>query len=132
LVNSGRPWKIRKVIKTIIKVVIEMGKFITITPESALDLIEKEPEIAILDIRPEEDFVKEHIPGAVNLDYDGHQFQSKVEKLDKTRPYIIYCKSGVRGGYFMEKMLESGFIGAYNILGGFVAWKISKLPLTSD
>lgn len=111
---------------------IEMGKFITISPESALDLMEKEPEIAILDIRPMEDFIKEHIPGAVNLDYDGHHFQSKVEKLDKTRHYIIYCKSGVRGGYFMEKMLESGFVGAYNILGGFVAWKISKLPLTSD
>jgi len=109
-----------------------MGKFITITPDNALDLMEKEPEIAILDIRPEEDFIKEHIPGAVNLDYDGHHFQSKVEKLDKNQLYIIYCKSGVRGGYFMEKMQESGFNGAYNILGGFVAWKISKLPLTSD
>ena len=110
----------------------EMTKFITITPDSALDFMEKEPGITILDIRPYEDFKKEHIPGAVNLDYDGHQFQSKVEKLDKNQPYIIYCKSGVRGGYFMEKMMESGFVGAYNILGGFVAWKISKLPLISD
>ncbi|AIS33157.1 MAG: rhodanese-like domain-containing protein [Methanobacterium formicicum] len=109
-----------------------MGEFITITPESARELIEKEPEITILDIRPNADFKREHIPGAVNLDYDGHQFQSKVEKLDKNQPYIIYCKSGVRGGYFMEKMRESGFVGAYNILGGFVAWKISKLPLTSE
>ncbi len=109
-----------------------MAKFITITPESALDLMEKEPEITILDIRPYDDFKKEHIPGAVNLDYDGHQFQSKVEKLDKDKNYLIYCKSGVRGGYFMDKMRESGFNGAYNILGGFVAWKISKLPLTID
>ena len=109
-----------------------MVKFITIAPDSALDLMEKEPEITILDIRPYDDFKKEHIPGAVNLDYDGHQFQSKVEKLDKDKNYLIYCKSGVRGGYFMDKMRESGFKGAYNILGGFVAWKISKLPLTSD
>ena len=112
--------------------VIELAKFITIAPESARDLMEKQPEITILDIRPHEDFKKEHIPGAVNLDYDGHQFQSKVEKLDKDKNYLIYCKSGVRGGYFMDKMRESGFKGAYNILGGFVAWKISKLPLTSD
>ena len=106
-----------------------MTKFITITPDSALDLMKKYPEITILDIRPYEDFKKEHIPGAENLDYDGHHFQSKVEKLDKRRPYIIYCKSGVRGGYFLEKMQESGFVGAYNILGGFVSWKISKLPM---
>ena len=89
-----------------------MGKFITITPQNALDLIKNEPKIIILDIRPYAEFKKEHIPGAVNLDYDGHQFQSKVEKLDKNQPYIIYCKSGVRGGYFLEKMRESGFVGA--------------------
>ncbi|MBI4814011.1 MAG: rhodanese-like domain-containing protein [Methanobacterium sp.] len=106
-----------------------MAKFITIAPDSARDLMKKEPEITILDIRPYDDFKKEHIPGAVNLDYDGHEFQSKVKKLDKDKNYLIYCKSGVRGGYFMDKMRESGFKGAYNILGGFVAWKISKLPL---
>lgn len=109
-----------------------MAQFINIAPQDALQLMEKHPEISILDIRPHLDFEIEHIPGAENLDYDGHQFQGKVEKLDKNKLYIIYCKSGVRGGYFMEKMRESGFVGAYNILGGVVAWKISKLPLTSD
>lgn len=109
-----------------------MSKFITLTPQMALQLTRKEPKIRILDIRPYDEYKKEHIPGAVNLDYNGHEFQSKVEKLDKNKIYLIYCKSGVRGGYFLEKMQESGFTGVYNILGGFVAWKISKLPLTSE
>ena len=108
-------------------------QFVTITPLEALNLIEEQGhEITILDIRPKEDFEKEHVPGALNLDYDGHEFQQKVEKLDKEKNYLIYCKSGVRGGYFMDKMRDSGFKGAYNILGGFVAWKISKLPLVSE
>lgn len=98
----------------------------------ALELIEKESKIIIIDIRPYDEFKKEHIPGAVNLDYDGHQFQLKVEKLDKGQNYLIYCKSGARGEYFLGKMRESGFKGAYNILGGFVAWKISKLPVSRD
>ena len=110
-----------------------MPQFVTITPHEALKLIEERGhEITILDIRPKEDFEKEHVPGALNLDYDGHEFQQKVEKLDKEKNYLIYCKSGVRGGYFMDKMRDSGFNGAYNILGGFVAWKISKLPLVSE
>lgn len=110
-----------------------MHQFKTITPKAALQLIEeKGDEITILDIRPEDEFEKEHIPGAENLDYHGHQFQKKVEKLDKEKDYLIYCKSGARGAYFMDKMKESGFNGAYNILGGFVAWKISKLPLESN
>jgi rhodanese-related sulfurtransferase len=109
-----------------------MSQFITIQPQEAWQLMEEHPEISILDIRPQIDFEIEHIPRANNLDYDGHQFQSKVEKLDKSKPYIIYCKSGVRGGYFMEKMRESGFVGAFNILGGFMAWKVSDLPLTQQ
>jgi len=106
-----------------------MPYFQTITPKAALKLIEeKGDEITIPDIRPENEFEKEHVPGAENLDYHGHQFQKKVEKLNKEKNYLIYCKSGARGAYFMDIMKESGFKGAYNILGGFVAWKISKLP----
>lgn len=107
-----------------------MSQFITIKPENALKLIEEHPEIIIIDIRPYEDYKKEHIPKAENLDYDGHEFQKKVEKLDKQKKYLIYCKSGVRGGYFMEKMKDSGFSDVYNILGGFIGWKLSKLPIT--
>ena len=107
-----------------------MPKFITITPQAALKLIEETgSDIIILDIRPKEEFKVEHIPGAINLDYDGHKFQEKVEKLDKEKKYLIYCKTGVRGGYFLDKMRDSGFNGAYNILGGFMGWKVSKLPL---
>ncbi|MCE7697359.1 MAG: rhodanese-like domain-containing protein [Methanobacterium paludis] len=59
-----------------------MPQFVTITPQEALKLIEERGhEITILDIRPKEDFEKEHVPGALNLDYDGHEFQQKVEKL---------------------------------------------------
>jgi len=110
-----------------------MAEFITIPPQTALKLIkERGSDITILDIRPKEEFVIEHIPRAINLDYDGHQFQQKVDKLDKKKDYIIYCHSGVRGGYFMNKMRDSGFHSAYNILGGFVGWKVSKLPLTNE
>lgn len=103
-----------------------MHQFKTITPKAALKLIEeKGREITVLDIRPKEDFEKDHIPRAENLDYHGHKFQKKAEELNKGKYYLIYCKSGVRGGYFMDKMKDSGFKGAYNILGGFVACKKS-------
>lgn len=108
-----------------------MSKFKLITPEDALKLIEEDPEIVIIDIRPNEDFKIDHIPGARNLDYDGHDFQRKAEQLDKSKKYLIYCKSGVRSEYFMGKMKESGFDEVYAIQGGYVGWSISKLPLVS-
>jgi rhodanese-related sulfurtransferase len=110
-----------------------MLKFVTINPQDAFKIMEeKGSEITILDIRPKNEYEEEHVPGAVNLDYNGHEFKKKVEIMDKNVDYIIYCESGVRGGYFMGKMEESGFKSAYNILGGFVGWKISELPTVSD
>jgi rhodanese-related sulfurtransferase len=106
----------------------------TITPEDAFNLIEEHQDdsnLIILDVRPRDEFEVEHLHGAVNLDYDGHEFRKKVEKIDKEKNYIIYCRSGVRGEYFMGIMRELGFPKVYNILGGFVGWKVSKLPLES-
>ncbi len=103
-----------------------------ISPQNAFEYIEKykdDPDFIILDVRPFYEFEKEHIPGAKNLDYNGHEFKKNAEKLDKEKIYIIYCKTGVRGGYFLNQMKDSGFSQAYNILGGFAGWKISKLPL---
>lgn len=109
-----------------------MSKFVTITPQDAFKVIEdRGSKIIILDIRPKDEYDEEHVPGALNLDYDGHEFQKKVELMNKNADYLIYCKSGVRGGYFMDKMKESGFKSAINILGGFVGWKISQLPTVS-
>ncbi len=104
----------------------------TIPPQIAFKLIKEhqnDSNLIILDIRPKDEFEREHIHGANNLDYDGHEFRKKVDKLDKEKNYLIYCRSGVRGEYFMGIMKELGFHRVYNILGGFVGWKISKLPL---
>ena len=107
----------------------------TISPKTACELIKTrgdDDDFVILDIRPKDEFDDSHISGALNLDYDGHDFQIKVNKLDKEKSYLIYCRSGVRGGYFLQKMKESGFKEAYNILGGFVGWQLSKFPLVNN
>ena len=104
----------------------------TITLDAVFELIERNKDgsnLVILDIRPHNEFKEEHIQGAQNLDYDGHHIRKKVEQIDKDKNYIISCKSGVRGEYFMGIMKDLGFGKVYNILGGFVGWKVSKLPL---
>ncbi len=107
----------------------------TISPQDALKLINEhkdDPNFEILDIRSDMEFAEGHIPGAQSLHYEGHEFQKKVENLDKEKEYIIYCKSGVRGGYFLSQMKNSGFKKAHNIQGGYMGWEISNLPLTKD
>ena len=107
----------------------------TISPQDALKLIkehENDSDFEILDIRSDEEFAAGHIPGAKSLHYEGHEFPKKVKKLDKEKEYLIYCKSGVRGGYFLGQMENSGFKKAHNINSGFMGWTLGKLPVTRE
>ena len=78
----------------------------------------------ILDVRTEEECLDGIIPGAINIDiYKGQGFIYKLEELDKTKNYYVYCKAGGRSGQACSIMNELGFEHTYNLLGGFMNWE---------
>jgi rhodanese-related sulfurtransferase len=78
----------------------------------------------ILDVRTEEECLDGIIPGAINIDiYKGQGFIYKLEELDKTKNYYVYCKVGGRSGQACSIMNELGFEHTYNLLGGFMNWE---------
>lgn len=102
-----------------------------ITPKEALTLIENNrdnPNFVILDVRTPEEFAEERIENTINLDYYTDTFEDELNKLDKNKPYVIYCRSGMRSGVTLDLMKELGFKEVYNILGGIIAWKADVLP----
>jgi hypothetical protein len=52
----------------------------------------------VLDVRGPEEFAKGHMPGAVNIDINAPGFAAKVEKFDKSKPILVNCHVGSRGG----------------------------------
>jgi len=50
-----------------------------------------------------------------------------LEKLDKEKNYLIYCKSGRRSSKVLEIIKDLGFTQVYNIKGGFEGWKSANL-----
>ncbi len=102
-----------------------------ITPKEALTLIENNrdnPNFVILDVRTPQEFAEERIENTINLDYYTDTFEGELNKLDKNKPYVIYCRSGMRSGVTLDLMKELGFKEVYNILGGILAWKADVLP----
>lgn len=102
-----------------------------ITLKEALTLIENNrdnPNFVILDVRTPEEFAEERIENTINLDYYTDTFEDELNKLDKNKPYVIYCRSGMRSGVTLDLMKELGFKEVYNILGGILAWKADVLP----
>lgn len=77
----------------------------------------------ILDVRTEQEIEEGYIPNATNIDiYKGQGFLDELEKLDKSKNYYVYCRSGNRSGQACAIMNSMGFENAYNLEGGFMNW----------
>ncbi len=104
-----------------------------ITPQEAFTLIQNNqnnPDFVIIDVRTPEEFASEYIENALNIDYYSETFQDELNKLDKNKTYLVYCRSGSRSGNALTIMKELNFREAYNILGGIIRWDAEGLPTT--
>ena len=86
--------------------------------------LEKDDNAVILDVRTKEEIEEGYIPNSTNIDfYLGQEFLNEVEKLDKSKNYYVYCRSGNRSGQACAIMNSVGFKNAYNLEGGFMNWE---------
>lgn len=75
----------------------------------------------LLDVRTPGEFSSGTIKGAKNIDFMAADFARKIEQLDKSKEYFLFCRSGNRSGRACEMMTAKGF-KAYNLAGGIGAW----------
>ncbi|WP_392654792.1 rhodanese-like domain-containing protein [Dehalococcoides sp. THU4] len=85
-------------------------------------------DFIILDVRTPSEYAQGHIPGAVNLDYYA-SFEASLSAFDKTKTYLVYCRTGNRSASAARLMLDNGFAAIYNMQGGINAWISGGLPL---
>lgn len=84
----------------------------------------------VLDVRRTTEFTSGHIAGAIQIDWNGADFEKKVTALDKTKTYLVYCAVGGRSSRACEKMSSLGFTNLFNLDGGITAWKKANKPVT--
>jgi rhodanese-related sulfurtransferase len=95
-----------------------------LTQEDWVKKLEQDNNSVVLDVRTQEEVDSGMIPNAIHIDiYKGQGFIYKLEELDKTKSYFVYCRSGARSGQACAIMNQLGFQNAYNLVGGFNEWK---------
>lgn len=86
--------------------------------------LEEDNNSIILDVRTQDEVDQGMIPNAIHIDiYKGQGFIYEVERLDKTKNYYVYCRSGARSGQACTIMNQLDIKNAYNLLGGFNEWQ---------
>jgi rhodanese-related sulfurtransferase len=100
-----------------------------IDAEEASQLVEKNAELVVLDVRTPEEYREGHIAGAKNLDFHASDFEKQLSQLDKDKPYLVHCASGGRSSNTREMMKSFDFTQIYHLDGGFNAWKEAGKPV---
>ncbi|MEN9903215.1 MAG: hypothetical protein RL651_1879 [Pseudomonadota bacterium] len=75
----------------------------------------------VIDARDKDQFAKEHIPGAVNIEW--RQVLNKRDDIPKNKPVIIYCNTGslsAQGGFALR---VAGYDNVRILQGGYAEWK---------
>lgn len=76
--------------------------------------------VQLIDVRTPSEFASGHIKGAKNIDFFSGRFNVEFNKLDKTKPVYVYCRSGNRSRQTSKKMAVNGFSEIYDLKGGIV------------
>jgi rhodanese-related sulfurtransferase len=68
----------------------------------------------------------------MNIDVEGMNFNSEIEKLDKSATYAVYCRSGRRSAIAVQAMKDAGFTDLFNMKAGTEEWSAAGLPLVAE
>lgn len=74
----------------------------------------------LVDVRTPREYATGHLEGAINIPVQELEHRT-AELGEKTRPVVLYCRSGARSGSAQRLLRERGFTAAYN-LGPMSAW----------
>lgn len=77
--------------------------------------------IIVIDVRTPKEFSEGHLPGAINIDVNNPNFQTKIKALDAKTPVALYCRSGKRSKIAANLMVKEGF-KVYELDNGIENW----------
>ncbi len=91
----------------------------SITAKEVENLLKEGKKLDIIDVREVEEVAAGKIPGAVNIPLGLIEF--RMNELDKSKEYIMVCRSGGRSGRATQFLDMQGF-NVINMTGGMLSW----------
>ncbi len=88
--------------------------------------------LVILDVRTPQEYRSGHLFGSINLDFRSTSFADELAGLDRSKPYLVYCRTGVRSGRATALMKSLGFRELYDLAGGIMSWQREGFEIVSD
>ncbi len=99
-----------------------------ISAEALKTAIENKEPIVLLDVRDEELYEAEHLPGAISLPRASIELEIDELVPDQDAKIVTYCGGKTRGSLSAHTLRIMGYENAAVLTGGFRGWKANSLP----
>ena len=101
----------------------EAGKpvYRQITQEEAAEIMNREKDFLLLDVRTQEEYEDGHIPGAICIPNETIGSGEIAALPDKEQLILVYCRSGNRSKQAAEKLAGLGYTNVLEF-GGINTW----------
>jgi len=102
---------------------IQNNGVISISEQEFTKILKKE-NATVIDVRTPAEVSQGYIKGTdIFADISSMGFEAQIGKLDPSKAYIVYCRSGSRSSSAANFMVKNGFKKVYNLEGGMLNWK---------
>ena len=101
---------------------------VDLSPQRVAELL-KQRSIQLIDVRQSYEWDAGRIAGARHLELT--ELGEQAGTVQRDRPVVFYCRSGVRSAMATEAFVGAGF-DAHNMAGGLLAWDAAGLPVEPD
>ncbi len=89
-------------------------------------------KFALVDVREESEFAKDHLPGAIHLGKGVIERDVEARVPDLNTPMVLYCGGGFRSALAADNLQKMGYTSVFSMDGGIRAWRERGFPLTRE
>lgn len=95
--------------------------------------LQEADQVLLIDARTPAEFNKEHLPGAINLDYESYPSLDGLQKVAEGRTLVTYCDGDpcTLSTDLAMLMYQNDFDGVLIFYGGLEQWKKAGHPVVS-
>ncbi|MFB9250819.1 adenylyltransferase/sulfurtransferase MoeZ [Sphaerisporangium melleum] len=94
----------------------------TITAQELKDMIDRDEDIFLVDVREQNEYEIVNIPGAVLIPKGDFLRGVALERLPQDKKIVLHCKSGARSAEALAVVKNAGFSDAVHVGGGVLSW----------
>jgi rhodanese-related sulfurtransferase len=91
--------------------------------------LDRGDKFALIDVREDNEFAKDHLPGAIHLGRGIIERDIEERYPDTKTELVLYCGGGFRSAMAADNLQKMGYTNVISMDGGIRVWREKSYPL---